>query len=155
MCVAHETETCLQKEKKWKWIFGRQKNKRLPSIRAPPPSKETKLSEAEEDHNKQALAVAIASAAAAEAAITAAQVAVEVIRLHSAHQCKEKQEESQPVKSRHGAPQSTHQCQREIEEYSAIKIQTAFRGYLVSFSRLSSLVYISLYPLLHLLHPFC
>ncbi|ESW21015.1 hypothetical protein PHAVU_005G033800 [Phaseolus vulgaris] len=120
-----------KKEKRRVWIFGRVKTKRLPSITAPPLSKETRLSEAEEEHNKHALTVAIASAAAAEAAITAAQVAVEVVRLQSAHQqLNEKQEQLQPIRTRHDAPHSTHHCQRKMEESSAIKIQTAFRGYL-------------------------
>ncbi|TKY49642.1 IQ-DOMAIN 14 [Spatholobus suberectus] len=120
-----------KKEKRRSWIFGRVKTKRLPSITAPPPSKETRLSEAEEEQSKHALTVAIASAAAAEAAITAAQVAVEVVRLQSANQqFKEKQEQLQPVKTRHDAPHSPNQCQRKMEESSAVKIQTAFRGYL-------------------------
>ncbi|WVY99749.1 hypothetical protein V8G54_025819 [Vigna mungo] len=120
-----------KKEKRRVWIFGRVKTKRLPSITAPPPSKETRLSQAEEEHSKHALTVAIASAAAAEAAITAAQVAVEVVRLQSAHQqLNEKQEQLQPVKTRHDALHSTHHCQRKMEEASAIKIQTAFRGFL-------------------------
>ena len=112
----------------------------MPSITAPPPpSKETRLSEVEEEHSKHALTVAIASAAAAEAAITAAQVAVEVVKLQSAahQQLKEKQEQLQPVKTSHDVPHSTHQCQRKIQESSAIKIQIAFRGYLVSLSNLS------------------
>ena len=142
----------FQKEKRRRaWIFGRVKTKRLPSITAPPPppSKETRLSEAEEEHSKHALTVAIASAAAAEAAITAAQVAVEVVRLQSAAhlQLKEKQEQLQlqPVKTSHDATQNTHQRQRKIQESSAIKIQTAYRGYLVSLSNVShysSLIYI-------------
>ena len=108
-------------------MFGRLMTKRLPSVKAPPPpSKETRLCEAEEEEqSKHALTVAIASAAAAEAAIHAAQVAVEVVRLQSAHQLKEKPEELQP--------------HLEIEESAAIKIQTAFRGYLVSFCPSSNL----------------
>ncbi|XP_027356136.1 protein IQ-DOMAIN 14-like isoform X2 [Abrus precatorius] len=116
----HSTQE--KKEKRRKWIFGRLKTKRLPSITAPPPSKETTLSEAEEEQNKHALTVAIASAAAAEAA---AQVAAEVFRLTGVS-------ESQPDRTRNATtPQFTYQCQMEIQESaSAIKIQTAFRGYL-------------------------
>ncbi|KAG5049478.1 hypothetical protein JHK85_010581 [Glycine max] len=128
-----DTHSSQEKEKRRAWIFGRVKTKRLPSITAPPPpSKETRLSEVEEEHSKHALTVAIASAAAAEAAITAAQVAVEVVKLQSAahQQLKEKQEQLQPVKTSHDVPHSTHQCQRKIQESSAIKIQIAFRGYL-------------------------
>lgn len=115
-------------------MFGKLKNKRFPSIEA---SKEIRLreDEEEEENNNHALKVAIASAAAAEAAITAAQAAVEVIRIQSAHQHKgksDKEEEIQHVKTKHDASQFTFQCHREIEEFSAIKIQTAFRGYLVS-----------------------
>ena len=142
--VSHETETSsMQKEKRRKWVFGRLKKKRLPSIAGPPPptSKETTiLSEAEEEQSKHALTVAIASAAAAEAAVTAAQVAAQVVRLtgvpQSSQQCKEKSEVSQTAKTRNGAPQSTYQCQRDIKELAAIKIQTAFKGYLVSLSKL-------------------
>ncbi|MCI82037.1 calmodulin binding protein, partial [Trifolium medium] len=58
--------------------------------------------------------------AAAEAALTAAQVAVEVVRLQSSHQFKRKPE-VKTVKIN---------CKWKIEESSAIKIQTTFRGYL-------------------------
>ncbi|OIW17070.1 hypothetical protein TanjilG_15653 [Lupinus angustifolius] len=117
--------TLEKKEKRRKWIFGKVKTKTLPSIKAPQLTKETRQSEVKEERSKQGLTVAIGSAA------TAANVAVEVVRLHSVYQCKEKQEEfHQPINTRHGAPQFTYQCQWEIEEFSAIIIQTAFRGYL-------------------------
>ncbi|XP_027355667.1 protein IQ-DOMAIN 14-like [Abrus precatorius] len=126
-----DTNSTSEKEKRRNWMFERVKNKRLPSIKAPPPSKETIVSEAEEEHSKHALTVAIASAAAAEAAITAAQVAVQVVRLQSAHQHnKENQEEFKPLKTTHDTPHCKQQWQRKIEDSSAIKIQTAFRGYL-------------------------
>lgn len=131
-CGVDETITCFQKEKRKKCLFGRLKNKRFPSIEAPPPLKETRLCEPEE-HNKHALTVAIASAAAAEAAFTAAQVAVEVVRFQSAYQCKGKPEEVKLVQTKHNASQLTHNYKLEIEESSAIKIQTTFRGYIVSF----------------------
>ncbi|RHN49377.1 putative IQ motif, EF-hand binding protein [Medicago truncatula] len=111
------------RRKEKKCVFGRLKNKRFPSIEAPPPLKETRLCEPE------ALTVAIASAAAAEAAFTAAQVAVEVVRFQSAYQCKGKPE-VKLVKTKHNASQSTHSCKLKIEESSAIKIQTTFRGYI-------------------------
>ncbi|KAK7341155.1 hypothetical protein VNO80_24080 [Phaseolus coccineus] len=130
-----DTHPSQDKEKRRKWIFGRLKSKRLPSITAPLPSKEKTLSEAEEEQSKHALTVAIASAAAAEAAVTAAHAAAEVVRLtgvsQSALLCKEKSEESQPLKTSNASPEFTYQCKRAIQESAAvIRIQTAFRGYL-------------------------
>ncbi|XP_058782132.1 protein IQ-DOMAIN 11-like [Vicia villosa] len=121
----HSTQE--KKEKRRKWVFGRLKNKRLSLIEAPPPLKETRLSEAEEEHNRHALTIAIASA---ETALTAAQVAVEVVKFQSVHQCKGKLEEVKHVKTKYDASILTHKCKKKIEESAAIKIQTTFRGYL-------------------------
>ncbi|GAU44191.1 hypothetical protein TSUD_373260 [Trifolium subterraneum] len=93
----HSTQD--KKEKRRKWVFGRLKNKRFPSIEAPPPLKGTSLFESEEEHSKHALTVATA---AAEAALTAAQVAVEVVRLQSAHQFKRKLEARKALRALKG-----------------------------------------------------
>lgn len=75
----------------------------------PPPVEELKLVEAENEQNKHAYSVALATAAAAEAAVAAAQAAAEVVRLTN-------------------VPRYPG---RTPEEVAAIRIQTAFRGYLV------------------------
>ncbi|KAF8398319.1 hypothetical protein HHK36_017246 [Tetracentron sinense] len=100
-----------KKEKRRRWLFGKLKFKRLPVLEAPLPLKERTLSEAEEEQSKRALTVAIATAAAAEAAVEAAHAAAEVVRLTI-------------------TPQSYHQSERGNQNWAAIKIQTAFRGYL-------------------------
>lgn len=68
-----------------------------------------KSTEDENEQNNHAYSVAIATAVAAEAAVAAAQAAAEVVRLTTV------------------APYSG----KSEEEIAAIKIQTAFRGYLV------------------------
>ncbi|XP_042480548.1 protein IQ-DOMAIN 12-like isoform X2 [Macadamia integrifolia] len=100
-----------EKEKRRRWILGRFKIKRLLTYTESSSLKEKILSEADEEQRKHAVAVAIATAAAAEAAVAAAQAAAEVVRLTH-------------------APQSRRQVEKGIREFSAIKIQTAFRGYL-------------------------
>ncbi|XP_060201601.1 protein IQ-DOMAIN 3-like [Lycium barbarum] len=72
------------------------------------PVEEVKLDEVEEEQTKHAYSVAVATAAAAEAAVAAAHAAAEVVRLTTVNQFSGKSK----------------------EEVAAIKIQTAFRGYL-------------------------
>ncbi|KAH6780095.1 IQ-domain 2 [Perilla frutescens var. hirtella] len=74
----------------------------------PPPLEDVKLAEVEDDQTKHAYSVAVASAAAAEAAVAAAQAAAEVVRLTTVSQF----------------------AGKSAEEVAAIKIQTAFRGYM-------------------------
>ncbi|XP_058107216.1 protein IQ-DOMAIN 12-like isoform X2 [Magnolia sinica] len=100
-----------KKDKRRRWLFGRLKLKRPPALTAPPSPTEKTLSEAEEEHTQHALAVAIATAAAAEAAVAAAQAAAEVVRLTA-------------------TPLSVYRSDKRSRELAAIKIQTAFRGYL-------------------------
>lgn len=103
---------------KKKWKFG--KHKDLDTISSPaetaisippppPPIEDVKL--AENEQSKHAYSVALATAVAAEAAVAAAQAAAEVVRLTTV----------------------THLSGKSKEEVAAIKIQTAFRGYLVIF----------------------
>lgn len=70
---------------------------------------ELKLTEAEDEQNRHAYSVALATAVAAEAAVAAAQAAAEVVRLTTV----------------------SRNLGKTKEEIAAIKIQTAFRGYLV------------------------
>ncbi|KAK6942846.1 IQ motif, EF-hand binding site, partial [Dillenia turbinata] len=109
-------ERTNKSKKKW---FGKGKYQDpdgdSPSFEAtvsPPPIPtspvEAKLREAENEQTKHAYSVAIATAVAAEAAVAAAEAAVEVVRLTT-------------------TPQSAGKMK---EEAAAVKIQTAFRGYL-------------------------
>lgn len=125
------------------------------------PSQMAALSEAEEVPSKSALNVAIATAAAAEATLTAAQIATEAFKLSagvpfpqtasSTNQNKQEKNESLPIQINQESSQSNYppqsSCQyktkvREAEDLkmkAAIKIQAAFRGYLVRF--LSSILF--------------
>ncbi|KAJ7975105.1 Protein IQ-DOMAIN 1 [Quillaja saponaria] len=104
----------LKSKKKW---FGKQKSSdpvlslEDEPLAIPPPGppiEDVKLTEAENEQSKHAYSVAFATAVAAEAAVAAAQAAAEVVRLTTVPRY--------PGKSK--------------EEIAAIKVQTAFRGYL-------------------------
>jgi len=111
--------TKSDKNNKRRWSFGKQssKNKSLPP---PPPSAFNQFdSSTSVERNKHAIAVAAATAAVAEAALAAAHAAAEVVRLTSS-----------------GVAGSSNKARggqlRLPEENAAVKIQSAFRGYLVS-----------------------
>ncbi|KAF8007257.1 hypothetical protein BT93_K1301 [Corymbia citriodora subsp. variegata] len=80
----------------------------VPAPPPPPPVEDVKVKPVEDEQSKHAYSVALATAVAAEAAVTAAQAAAEVVRLTTA----------------------SHYLGKSKEEIAAIKIQTAFRGYL-------------------------
>lgn len=125
-------------EKRRKWILGRLKKERLASLTAPSSVKERSVGEAEEEQSKHALAVALATTAAAEAAVAAAQAAAEVVRFtgnsQSDHQCENEREDSSVIKVRADTSHTIYLYEKEIHEFAATKIQTAFRRYLVSLN---------------------
>lgn len=84
------------------------------------PAQETRtLNKATEDQRKHAMNVAIATAAAAEAAVAAAKAAAEVVRMAE------------------NAFTSQHFVKKSSDpNLAAIKIQSAFRAYLVRHSTL-------------------
>lgn len=85
---------------------------RPPPPPPPPPARvgvEVKRADVENEQRNHAYSVALASAVAAEAAAVAAQAAAQVARLTA----------------------SSRFAGRSREEIAAIKIQTAFRGYMV------------------------
>ncbi|KAJ7534279.1 hypothetical protein O6H91_13G087500 [Diphasiastrum complanatum] len=107
-----KTESSKQATKeKRKWVFGKSSSSEnsADSRSNFTLSAETSPVEAEEK-SKHALAVAVATAVAAEAAVAAANAAAAVVRLTGA--------------------KTSHYAGKYIEEWAAIKIQTAFRGYL-------------------------
>ena len=122
--------------------FWRLKIKRLASLTAPLSLNERSLGEAGEEQIKLALVVAHAlTAAAADASITTAQVATEVVWFtstpQSSHQCENEVEEFSVIRFQGEAPQSNHQCRTEIHKFASTRIQSAFQGYHVCLKSLS------------------
>ena len=103
-----------QKVKSKRWLVGKLKTQHSFALPAPEPTvpDQVQIRQAEEEQSKQAVAVALATAAAAEAAVAAAHAAAEVVRLTG---------------PRDPAPSPGH------ELYAATAIQSAYRGYLVSW----------------------
>ncbi|MCI41053.1 protein IQ-domain 14-like, partial [Trifolium medium] len=84
---------------------------------APPrTSKETEPNEAEKEKTKHS-----------ESAVSATEVVI-----LGGVSSQDNSAESETSKTVNGVSQSIYQCQKVIQEFAAIKIQTAFRGYLVS-----------------------
>ncbi|KAE8785267.1 protein IQ-DOMAIN 1 [Hordeum vulgare] len=106
-----------EREKK-RWGFGKSFREKDP-VRPPTPPVQRAATprrtyaasdDGGDEQNKRAIAVAAATAAVAEAAVAAAQAAAAVVRLTSSGRCP-------PAGAKH-------------EEWAAVRIQAAFRGYL-------------------------
>ncbi|CAN6235963.1 unnamed protein product [Urochloa humidicola] len=115
-------ETKPAKEKR-RWGFGKSFREKAPApVAARPPTPPVQPTatprrgyaaapdEADDEQSKRAIAVAAATAAVAEAAVAAAHAAAAVVRLTSSGRC---------------APAAAKR-----EEWAAVRIQAAFRGYL-------------------------
>lgn len=113
--VKEEESTCV-KDQKRRWSFG--KSARIDStkqaVKVGVHSEKSTVLQKEEKQSKRVLAIAAATAAAADAAMAAAHAAVEVVRLTG---------------SMSAARPSCYEglCS---EDWAAVRIQTAFRGYL-------------------------
>ncbi|XP_042464455.1 protein IQ-DOMAIN 19-like [Zingiber officinale] len=108
--TAPEPAPATKEKKRWSFrrsgAAGRSSSSSELTINAPV----HRLSEAEIEQKRHAMAIAVATAAAADAAVAAAQAAAAVVRLSTA--------------SAHQKPATAD------EEAAAIRIQSAFRGYL-------------------------
>lgn len=101
------------------------KIKRLTSVSVPiAHSRERPNNEAEEEQRHQGITRAIATAASGD------DVSTNDIPQSASH-CEETQEFF-AVNIQENLPKSTQQCERKVLDLAATRIQTAFRGYLVS-----------------------
>lgn len=122
----HTDGSCTKSDKdnnKRRWTFAKQisRRKSLPPPQPPQPSGFTQFDPSTSlERNKHAIAVAAATAAVAEAALATAHAAAEVVRLTN-------NGVGSSSKARAGQP-------RLPEETAAVRIQSAFRGYLVSIN---------------------
>lgn len=101
-------------------MFGSMFIKPHVAISAPPLSEErTTISEAELEHSKHAYNMDISAADPAAILVQSPQLS------------KEESQDFYAINARCSTP-PTPQCETDIQEFAAIKIQKAFRGYLVS-----------------------
>ncbi|KAM3358290.1 protein IQ-DOMAIN 11 [Capsicum galapagoense] len=129
-----ESESRLEKGKKKGWVFTRLKIRRLVATSALSPPRERRHQKAEEKQNKHAENVDVETIAESNADGETPQVETEIATFKDGTESIHEPKNETLVLSKmnfHGQEtQYFYLYERRIENLSAIKIQTAFRGYL-------------------------
>ncbi|GMI87346.1 IQ-domain 11 [Hibiscus trionum] len=103
-----ETVANAQKEKRRNWMFGRFRTKRLPSLKASSPPRDSTKCETEEEQKKHAAA----------------------LNLKTNHEYASQGEREEKTLDAPPDSSSSSELERKFQELAATKIQAAFRGYL-------------------------
>ncbi|KAF3653480.1 putative receptor-like protein kinase-like [Capsicum annuum] len=129
-----ESESRLEKGKKKGWVFTRLKIRRLVATSALSPPRERRHQKAEEKQNKHAENVDVETIAESNADGETPQVETEIATFKDGTESIHEPKNETLVLSKmnfHGQEtQYFYLYERRIENLAAIKIQTAFRGYL-------------------------
>lgn len=129
-----ESESRLEKGKRKRWVFTRLKVRRLVATSALSPPRERRHQKAEEKHNKHAISVDVETIAESNADVETPKVEANMASFKESRESIHEPKNETLVLAKmtlHGQEtQYFYLYERRIENLAAIKIQTAFRGYL-------------------------
>ncbi|XP_059311674.1 protein IQ-DOMAIN 11 [Lycium ferocissimum] len=129
-----ESESRLEKEKRKRWVFTRLKIRRLVASSALSPPRERRHHKAEEKQSKHDINVDVERIAETNADAKTPEVETEMASLkegpESIHDPKNETIVPSRLTLRDQETQYFYIYESEIENFAAIKLQTAFRGYL-------------------------